>query len=188
MDKLQLEIDGSGTIQSKGQTDDLRVEVNGSGNVRLGDLADKNADVDISGSGKVEVAPQDSLNVDISGSGTIYLRSEPKSIESDFSGSGKIIHANGTVQDRHERHARAGAEIPASCHMGHRPRHRRRDRRDRAASRPHGRAPDPDGIQAAEAKLKAKIRDQVAQELARGSEDDATTAADQSSTIAQLSG
>ena len=52
-----------------------------------------------------EIAPQNSLNVDISGSGTIYLKTEPKNIETDFSGSGRIIHPNGTVEDRHERHA-----------------------------------------------------------------------------------
>ena len=172
VDKLHLEIDGSGTVQSKGQTDDVRVEVNGSGNVRLADLVNKDAHVDISGSGKVEIAPQNSLNVDISGSGTIYLKTEPKSIESDFSGSGKIIHPNGTVEDRHERHAELerkyrhhaddssgdvnGDEINAIV---------------REAVR-NGRAPDPDRLQAAEERLNAKIRDKVAKELDKVDLDD----------------
>ncbi|MGH6827563.1 MAG: head GIN domain-containing protein [Rhizomicrobium sp.] len=112
VDGLRLEVDGSGTIESQGQTDNLHVGVNGSGKLRLAGLAVKNADVDISGSGKVDIAPQDSLNVDISGSGTIYLRSEPKSIKVDISGSGRIVHPDGAVEDRHERHARAeGGEI-----------------------------------------------------------------------------
>ncbi len=165
VDKLHLEIDGSGTVQSKGQTDDVRVEVNGSGNVKLADLVNKDAHVDISGSGKVEIAPQNSLNVDISGSGTIYLKTEPKNIESDFSGSGRIVHPNGTVEDRHERHAelekkyrhhaiyvgngRDGDEINAIVQDAVR----------------NGRAPDPDALQAAEEKLNAKIRDKVAKEL-----------------------
>ena len=165
VNKLHLEIDGSGTVQSKGQTDDVRVEVNGSGNIKLADLVNKDAHVEISGSGKVEIAPQNSLNVDISGSGTITLRSEPKNIESDFSGSGRIIHPNGTVEDRHERHAelegkyrhhaiyvgngRDGDEINAIVQEAVR----------------NGRAPDPDRLQAAEEKLNAKIREKVAKEL-----------------------
>ena len=172
VNKLHLEIDGSGTVQSKGQTDDVRVEVNGSGNVKLADLVNKDAHVDISGSGKVEIAPQNSLNVDISGSGTIYLKSEPKNIESDFSGSGRIIHPNGTVGDRHERHAelegkyrhhaiyvgsgRDGHEINAIVQEAVR----------------NGRAPDPDRLQAAEEKLNAKIREKVVKELDKVNLDD----------------
>ncbi|HKD48641.1 MAG TPA: DUF2807 domain-containing protein [Rhizomicrobium sp.] len=164
VDKLSLEIDGSGTVQAKGQSDDLRVEVNGSGTVHSGDLAAKDAHVDISGSGKVEIAPENSLNVDISGSGTIYLRSEPKSIETDISGSGHIVHVNGTVEDRHERHARledryerhvqvldeeTGGEIRAVVQQ----------------AVAEGQAPDPDALRAAEDKLKAKIRANVRNEM-----------------------
>jgi len=172
VNKLHLEIDGSGTVQSKGQTDDVRVEVNGSGNVKLADLVNKDAHVDISGSGKVEIAPQNSLNVDISGSGTIFLKTEPKNIESDFSGSGRIIHPNGTVEDRHERHAelekkyrhhaiyvgngRDGDEINAIVQEAVR----------------NGRSPDPDRLQAAEEKLNAKIREKVAKELDKVNLDD----------------
>jgi len=163
VDKLSLEIDGSGTVQSKGQTDDLHVEVDGSGKVQLADLTAKDAHVDISGSGKVDVAPQNSLNVDISGSGTIYLHSEPKSLETDISGSGRIVHANGEVQDRHERHAElentyrharyirgnGGDEINAIVQEALR----------------EGHGPDPDRLRAAQDRLSANIRAQVAHEL-----------------------
>ncbi|HUO01226.1 MAG TPA: head GIN domain-containing protein [Rhizomicrobium sp.] len=172
VDKLNLEIDGSGTVQSKGQTDDVRVDVNGSGNVRLGDLVDKDAHVDISGSGKVEIAPQNSLNVDISGSGTIYLRSEPKSIESDFSGSGKIVHPNGTVEDRHERHAEL--ERRYRHHAGYTGSEVNGDEINAIVQEAvrNGHAPDPDKLQAAEDKLNAKIRDKVAKELDKVNLDD----------------
>jgi hypothetical protein len=173
VDKLKLEISGSGTVQSKGQTDDLHVDVNGSGRVQLADLATKDAHVEISGSGKVDVAPQNSLNVDISGSGTIYLHSEPKSLETDISGSGRIIHANGSVEDRHERHAREndpytyrrqlramdkdiGNEIGAMVQQ----------------AVTTGREPDPDQLQAAEAKLRDRIRARVVPDLANVDVDD----------------
>jgi len=167
VDKLNLEIDGSGTVQSKGQTDDVHVDINGSGKMLLADLVDKDAHIDISGSGKVEVAPQNALDVDISGSGTIFLHSEPKSIESDFSGSGKIIHPNGTVEDRHQRHAELEKKYRHHADSG--------DDNDNDEGKEiravvqeavaNGRAPDPDALAAAEENLHAKIRAKVAREL-----------------------
>ena len=104
-----MSIAGAGDLQADGKTDNLKVDVRGSGNLKLGDLAAKTVDVDIKGSGKAEVAPQDSLNVDLAGSGTIYLRSEPKKIETSIHGSGHIVHPDGTSQGgrAYERHARA---------------------------------------------------------------------------------
>jgi hypothetical protein len=172
VDNLNLEIDGSGTVQSKGQTDNVHAEISGSGKMLLADLKDNDAHIEISGSGKVDVAPQNKLDVDISGSGTIYLHSEPKSIESDFSGSGKIVHQNGTVEDRHERHAELekkfrhhavdadsdadGDEINAVVQDAIR----------------NGHAPDPDAIQAAQERLQARIQAKVARQLDQEERDD----------------
>lgn len=170
VDRLDLEVSGSGAVQSKGQTDDLHVDVNGSGKMQLGDLVARDVHVDISGSGKVDLAPQDSLNVDISGSGTIYLHSEPKTMETDISGSGRIIHPNGTVQDRHEQHAELekayrhhavhvrapdGAAINAIVEEALR----------------SGQGPDPDKLQAAIDRLHAKIREKVADDLDKADND-----------------
>ena len=66
--------------------------------MKLGDLAAKNADVDIKGSGKAEVAPQDSLNVDMAGSGTVYLRTRAQENRNSIHGSGRIVHPDGTRQ------------------------------------------------------------------------------------------
>ncbi len=106
---VEVSIAGSGDLHADGKTDNLKVDVRGSGDLKLGDLAAKNVDVDIKGSGKAEVAPQDSLNVDLAGSGTIYLRSEPRKIETSIHGSGTIVHPDGTRQGgrSRERHARA---------------------------------------------------------------------------------
>jgi hypothetical protein len=147
--------------------------VNGSGNVKLADLVNKDAHVDISGSGKVEIAPQNSLNVDISGSGTIYLKTEPKSIESDFSGSGKIVHPNGTVEDRHEqRHAELEKRYRRHAnYVGSEVNGDEINAIVQEAAR-NGHAPDPDKLQAAEEKLNAKIREKVAKELDKVNLDD----------------
>ena len=163
VDRLSLEIDGSGTVQSKGQTDNLHVEVDGSGKVQLADLVAKDARVDISGSGKVDVAPQNSLNVDISGSGTIFLHSEPKSLETDISGSGRIVHANGEVQDRHDRHAELEKKYRHAQYVGGVD-----DGEINALVQDalrDGHAPDPAKLRAAQDRLNARIRAQVAREL-----------------------
>lgn len=161
--RLNLEISGSGTVQSKGQSDYLGVEVNGSGRVQSAELIAKDAHVDISGSGKVDIAPQNSLNVDISGSGTIYLHSEPKNLETDISGSGSIIHSNGDVQDRHERHAELEEAYRQNGDID------KAEREEIGAivqqALRDGRAPAPDEIEAAKDKLSARIRAQVAREL-----------------------
>ena len=152
--EVKLSIAGAGDIQADGKIDNLKVDVRGSGNLKLGDLAAKNVDVDIKGSGKAEVAPQDSLNVDLAGSGTIYLRSEPKKIETSIHGSGNIVHPDGTRQGgrSYERHARAEdaairmAVLQALENDGD---------------------TDRDDMGRAEARLKARIRARVAEELAK---------------------
>lgn len=144
--------EGSGNVKATGTADMLKVKVRGSGDMRLGGLTARTADVDIAGSGEVEVAPQDTLNVGIDGSGDVTLRSEPKKLEASIAGSGHIIHPDGTRQDRrsHERHARAddsairAAAMDSVSHDG-----------------------DSDDLERAKARLKARIKARVAAELDR---------------------
>jgi hypothetical protein len=156
--KLNVVLAGSGAIEAKGKTDDLNVDVKGSGKLNLGELAARNVDIDIAGSGKVEVAPQDALNVDIAGSGTVYLRSEPKSIDTHFAGSGRIVHTDGRVQNRHsDRHARAGDDAI----------------RDAALKVwENSDNPNSEEFRRAKADLKARIRARVAEEIAKTPLDD----------------
>ncbi len=144
--------EGSGDFEAAGTTDKLDVVVKGSGDMKLGRLAADIVNVGIHGSGNVEITPRDALKVEIEGSGDVTLRSEPKKIETSIAGSGDIIHADGTRQTRHsnERHARADDDIGAVV--------------DRAVA--DGRAPEPDELERAKAKLKARIRHEIAQGLA----------------------
>ncbi|MGZ5921724.1 MAG: GIN domain-containing protein [Rhizomicrobium sp.] len=151
--EVKLSIAGAGDIRADGKTDNLKVDVRGSGNLKLGDLAAKTVDVDIKGSGKAEVAPEDSLNVDLAGSGTIYLRREPKKIETSIHGSGHIVHPDGTSQGgrSYERHARAE---DAAIRMAVLKALENDDDMDR------------DDMERAKHRLKERIRPRVAQELA----------------------
>lgn len=152
--KLDMDVTGSGTVEAKGQTDKLNVDVSGSGKIRAAELQTNDATVDVSGLGNIEVAPQGALNVDLSGAGTIYLKKEPRTIQSDISGAGQIVHPDGESQgsSRHMRHARAyGPDLDVII-------------QEAVAS---GREPDQDELEAAKEKLSQRIREHVARELAK---------------------
>ena len=149
---VQIAVSGDGDVEADGKTDYLKADVSGSGDLKLGNLVVKNADVDISGSGKVVIAPQETLNADISGSGDIYLRSEPKKLETTIRGSGRIVHAKSASWDRPRgRHARwERDDIRVAVETG----------------LANDRVSDHDELERAKARLTARIRSQVATELA----------------------
>lgn len=147
--------EGSGDVTAEGSTDTLKVAMHGSGEARLGELSAKNVDVHIAGSGDAEVAPSQSLNAGIAGSGEVRLRKEPGKLDVSISGSGEIVHADGTTQDRHslrERHVRSeekalrAAALDATTH----------DDEEANAD-----------LERASARLEARIKARVARELDR---------------------
>ena len=146
---------GSGDIDAAGSSDSLKLAMHGSGDARLGGLAVKNAEVRIAGSGDAEVAPSQSLNAGIAGSGDVQLRTEPAKLDASISGSGEIIHPDGTRQDRHhfsQRHARL------------------EDREFKAAMRDEtarGHDGSDEDLERAQAGLEARIKARVARELDR---------------------
>lgn len=88
--QAKVEIAGSGTVRAKGQIDDLNIEIAGSGRADFGEVTTRTARVEIGGHGNVDIAPSEEANVEISGSGDVNLRSNPKRLETDISGSGRI--------------------------------------------------------------------------------------------------
>lgn len=83
-------IAGSGTIRAKGKIDDVKISIAGSGNADFGQMQTRTAKVDISGHGDVHIAPTEQAKVEISGSGDVYLHSDPKTLDTDMHGSGRI--------------------------------------------------------------------------------------------------
>jgi len=148
---VKITLAGSGNIEASGKTDNLGVNIRGSGKITLGELVAKTADVSIAGSGTVEVAPQDALDVSIAGSGNIYLKNEPKKLQTSIAGSGRIVHPDGETQSvpRHNRHARAEEAIIRSAIM---------------AATANDNDADQD-LERAKAELNAKIKERVAREL-----------------------
>lgn len=89
-DELDVEINGSGKLSAAGRAKRLDIDISGSGEADARDLTTDAVSVEISGSGEVDVAAPHDLAVDISGSGTVRYDGTPR-IDQDISGSGKIV-------------------------------------------------------------------------------------------------
>ncbi|HMO38644.1 MAG TPA: head GIN domain-containing protein [Saprospiraceae bacterium] len=87
-------ISGSGNIYLEGVADALDFVVSGSGDFRCFDLAANSARINISGSGSAEVHVSEALNVRISGSGNVRYKGTPSIVNTQISGSGKVIKVN----------------------------------------------------------------------------------------------
>jgi hypothetical protein len=90
-DELDLDVSGSGTVTAAGKARATHIEISGSGQVDFGKLAVDAASASISGSGRATLSPATSADLHISGDGEIVLLSHPSQINSDVSGSGRII-------------------------------------------------------------------------------------------------
>ena len=91
---LDIRIRGSGPVRAQGTVDHAKINVSGSGEARLAELAMKEFTARISGSGNVEAAPKDSADIHISGSGDVRLLSRPARLRSHVAGSGRITQAS----------------------------------------------------------------------------------------------
>ena len=87
---IGVSVSGSGDLEASGRVDAVTVDNSGSGYVNLADLKAKDAVFDVSGSGGGAVFATNKAKIDISGSGDVELRTEPKSVSSEITGSGEV--------------------------------------------------------------------------------------------------
>lgn len=85
-----VQVSGSGDVEAAGRVETIAVDNSGSGYVNLADLKAKDAVFDVSGSGGGAVFASNKAKIDISGSGDVELRTEPKTVSSEITGSGEI--------------------------------------------------------------------------------------------------
>jgi hypothetical protein len=85
-----VSVSGSGDVDANGRVQTVAVDNSGSGYVNLTDLKAKDAVFGVSGSGGGALFATEKVKLDISGSGDVELRTEPKSISSEISGSGEV--------------------------------------------------------------------------------------------------
>ncbi len=87
---ISVDVSGSGDVEASGRVELVTVDSSGSGHVDLGDLKAKEAVVDVSGSGGGAIFATAKAKIAISGSGDVELRTEPKTVSSEITGSGEI--------------------------------------------------------------------------------------------------
>ncbi len=96
-DKLALDISGAAEVHATGEANTVELELSGAGDVDLGGLKTKSADVKISGAGGATIAPTEAANLEISGMGNVRLLTHPPKLESAISGAGRIRQPGGVT-------------------------------------------------------------------------------------------
>ena len=87
---LTVKISGSGGVELSGNAGEVEVGISGSGKLDAEAMESKIYDISISGSGKCRINVSEEIESHISGSGTIYYKGDPKRVNNNSSGSGKI--------------------------------------------------------------------------------------------------
>jgi hypothetical protein len=91
-DALDVRSDGSADIDLRGTVGRLALELDGSGDADLADLAARDARVFVGGSGDAEVRVGERLDVAVDGSGDVRYHGEPE-LTQNVDGSGDLSHA-----------------------------------------------------------------------------------------------
>jgi hypothetical protein len=89
-DRLELSIRGSGSIRGDGKVQNAELSVRGSGDINIGKVDAAVVKVEIRGSGNTDIAPTEEADISIRGSGDVNLHSNPRKLETQIRGSGRI--------------------------------------------------------------------------------------------------
>jgi hypothetical protein len=92
--RLSASVSGSGSIDLKGQTKDVDLDLTGAGNAHCYDLLSENTKVDISGAGSAEVFASVSLDARVSGAGSVTYKGNASNVSQHVSGAGSVNKAN----------------------------------------------------------------------------------------------
>lgn len=88
--KADFGVSGSGKIEASGSASEVEIAISGSGKVLAADMTSNSSAIRISGSGDAEVNVKEEIDATISGSGTVSYKGDPKRVNSNASGSGKV--------------------------------------------------------------------------------------------------
>ena len=89
VDKLRVEMQGSGSVEASGRASTERMRMAGSGQYRATDLGADKVDARLEGAGSAEVFAREKLYVHISGSGRLRYRGDPE-LSKSVDGSGTV--------------------------------------------------------------------------------------------------
>ncbi len=88
--RLKAEVSGSGSVDLKGQTKDVYLDLTGAGHAHCFDLLSESTKVDISGAGSAEVYASVKLEADVSGAGTVKYKGNATDVKQNVSGAGSV--------------------------------------------------------------------------------------------------
>ena len=88
-DNIAIEITGSGDITLSGRAENQAIEINGSGDLKSFDMITTNCAITIQGSGDCEVNVKNALAVEIYGSGDVTYKGNPV-VTKEIDGSGSV--------------------------------------------------------------------------------------------------
>ncbi len=87
---LDVDISGAGHLMLSGDSDKLDLQLSGAGKLDAFDLKSEECDINISGVGAAEVYVTEELTATLSGIGGVKYRGNPKHINRNVSGLGKV--------------------------------------------------------------------------------------------------
>lgn len=91
---VKAEISGSGNILLIGTAEMLDAQISGSGKIKAFNLQVERLNARISGSGDVESSVSERIDAQISGSGSVRYKGSPGTVNSEISGSGKVVRVD----------------------------------------------------------------------------------------------
>lgn len=87
---LTAKVSGSGSIDLKGETKDVDLELSGAGHAHCYNLLSENTKVDISGAGSAEVYASVKLDAEVSGAGNVVYKGNATNVSQHVSGAGSV--------------------------------------------------------------------------------------------------
>ncbi len=93
-DKLKVELSGAGVISLAGEVQEQELNLMGAGKLEAFDLDSKDCDVTVGGLGGAEIYVTEKLNATIEGVGSIRYDGQPKDINTEIKGLGRIKPVN----------------------------------------------------------------------------------------------
>lgn len=98
--KVKVNLTGAGVIKLAGQTDILETHISGAGGLSAIELISNECSINLSGLGGAEVYAKEKLEATITGIGGIIYAGNPKLVERQVTGLGKIKRADQYIDEK----------------------------------------------------------------------------------------
>lgn len=91
---LEVHIEGAGRVNASGKVPEFTVHTEGAGSIDADQLVAGTVDIHVEGAGRAKVHATDVLRANIEGAGSITYKGDPKTVEKNIDGFGRISRAD----------------------------------------------------------------------------------------------